>query len=114
VFSYCVCVCRRFFQYQRTLGTFIRILNNETKEEIQLRFYKTATLPKTLLCGSEYQRSEAGDTYRTKSAEMGPFRTVQHCTTLDHTKNEERREYFKIKSVRNKTEIEEQKQNWLQ
>jgi site-specific DNA-adenine methylase len=45
---------------------------------------------------------------------MGHFTTVQHCTRLDHRNNGERREYLKIKSVQNKTEIEEERHNRIQ
>lgn len=65
-----------------------------------------------MLC-SEYRTHEAGDTYRRESAEMGQFRTIQHCTRVDRRKSEERREHFKIKSLENKTEIEEQRQKWI-
>jgi hypothetical protein len=58
VISYCVCVCRYFFQYQKILGTSTGIWNNETREEIQLRFYKTVALPKLCSVEASIRRTE--------------------------------------------------------
>lgn len=96
-------------KFQLICGTINRTLQNKTRKDTKLKFYKIMAVP-VLMFGSESWILQERDRSKIQSAEMKFLRRVKGCTKMDQIRNEDIREELNIYSIHEK--LEEYKDNW--
>ena len=98
-------------KFQAICGTINRTLNNKTRKDTRIKFYKTMAVP-VLMYGSEsWINTKKGDS-KIQAAEMRFLRRVKGCTRRDLVRNEDVRNELNVYAINEK--ITEYKERWKQ
>ena len=85
-------------KFSRICGTISRTLKNKTRNDTQIKFYKTMAVP-TITYGSEVWVTSKKQEQRIQTQEMKFLRRVKGCTRLDRIRNEDIRRELNVDSL---------------
>lgn len=98
-------------KFQKLCGTIRRALRQKTRQDTQLKFYKTMAVP-MLTYGCENWTVNRSDRRKIEAAEMRFLRPLAGYTLLDHKRNEDIRGELQISSILEK--IDSTRKNWFE
>ena len=96
-------------KFQSICGTINRTLQNKTRKDTKLKFYKVMAVP-VLMYGSESWILKEADKNKIQAAEMRFLRKVKGCSRRDHIRNETIREELEIFNINER--INDYKEKW--